>query len=225
MNKHFCLASLLASLNLFACSDEPLSATVDTSDATSFCRAAAETQCATMYGCLTPQEMRALDLPATEAECQRQFEENCEDGAARCDTETHRLSSASAAECLDQLDVAVCNDAAEPWLDAPACNELCERTAGAFQLQWQFSSYYSCYDVNAESIALVATGPGNKTFKEVFPCTIGYGFTDALPIGDYNVHVEVLNANGVTLWASPTQSGKLDKAVVDLGTIVIPVGN
>lgn len=203
-------------------SNEPLSQTVDTTSPSEFCRAAASEQCATMYSCLTDAEKRAIDLPDSEDECERMFESACEDGAADCGS-AFSFAPASAAACLDEMERAVCNDAAEPWLDAVACENLCERSAGAFDVGWTFSNGYGCYDVSAEEVVLVAEGPGGR-FESRFVCSDYSGRSSTLPLGEYNIHLELFDQYKRKIYSGIGARGRLDKAVVDLGTITIPVG-
>ncbi|MDQ3367588.1 MAG: hypothetical protein M3680_19375 [Myxococcota bacterium] len=196
----------------------------DTADPRVFCRSAAIESCATMYSCLTEAERRARNLPATQAECQRSAESACEFEVERCTDRTHGYSSSAAATCLDQMADAQCNDAGEPWLDAPACDQVCARTAGAFYLAWDFESYYSCYDVRASTLSVIAIGAGQQ-FVTSFQCRDGRGITDYLPVGTYRVRVELHDAGGTRLWSTERPMGHIDADVVDLGTLVIPVSS
>ena len=218
MNKTLLVSSLL----LAACGNEPLSQTVDVTSPSEFCRAAAGEQCAKMYSCLTDSEKRALDLPDTEDECARDFESWCEDGPADCST-GFGFSGGAAAMCLDDMDRAVCNDAAEPWLDATTCENLCERNGGAFQVGWTFSGGYDCYSTNVDAVVLVTEGVGGR-FEDRFSCNDYSGRSDALPFGEYNVHLELFDQYNRKIYSGIASKGRLDKAVVDLGTITIPVG-
>jgi hypothetical protein len=222
MNKQ--IAALVLSLVVGACGgSESLSETVDTSSPADFCRAAAAEQCARMYSCLTDSEKRALDLPDSEEECARDFESACEDGAADCGS-SYSFAPAAAAMCLDQMEAAVCNDAAELWLDAPACTNLCERTSGVFEIGWSFTGNYICADVNAATVVVVTEGLAGKRFEDRFDCSDYHGVTRDIPHGEYTVHLELLDSYGRNVYTGFGTTGRLTGARVDLGTITIPVG-
>lgn len=220
------LPSLLVfCLVVSACSDDDSgSLAVDVANPSSFCRAAAVTACSTMYACLTDVELRDKELPATAAECERMFESNCESSVDRCEDGTHEYAASKAGACLDQMEVAQCNDAAEPYLDAPACREICRRTAGAFQLRWEFSpTYYSCSQLELAQASVVTTGADGTAYEDRFYCEDYGGITADLPLGTYSVRLELYGTSGNRVWTSSARSVTVDDAIVDLGTIVVPV--
>ena len=222
MNKQ--ISVLVLSLVGGACggSGDSLSQSIDTSNPADFCRAAAAEQCARMYECLSDSEKRALDLPDTEEECARDIESACEDGAADCGS-SYSFAPAAAAMCLDQMETAVCNDAAEPWLDAPACDNLCERTSGVFEIGWAFSGNYICADVNATTVVVVSEGAAGKRFEDRFYCADYHGVTRDMPYGEYTVHLELLDSYDRKLYTGYGTAGRLTGTRIDLGTITIPV--
>jgi hypothetical protein len=200
--------------------------TVDVEDPSAFCRAAAETGCETMYTCLTEDERKVHGLPPTVGECERAYESRCEDAVDTCNTTSTAYASDAAGTCLDEMAAATCNDAAEPWLDAPSCTRLCAVTAGSFEIGWTFDPpTYSCSQLGVTTVAVYSVGAGGKTWVDVFDCYIGSGITDALPVGMYSLRMELYNASNQRVWSSPSLAGKLDDDRVDLGTITIPVGN
>jgi hypothetical protein len=220
MNNKLWLAVLLA-----ACGgDGSGSIGVDVEDPSSFCRATAQIGCETMYACLTPQEREAKNLPATEAECQRDVESRCESAIDYCSDSTHGYASEAAGQCLREMDVATCNDAGEPWLDAPACENICATTAGSFRVRWAFNPpSYTCSQLGIETVAVYSVGAAGKTYVDTFYCYELSGITDVLPVGTYSVHLELFDASNVKRWSGPAVAGKLDREVVELGTITIPV--
>lgn len=221
MNKHNVLALVLLTA---ACGgDSSLGQSVDPSSPADFCRAAAAEQCARMYGCLSPDEKQAIGLPETEDECVRQAESACEDGAADCGS-AYSFAPAAATACLDQMEQATCNDAAEPWLDAPACANLCERTSGSFELGWAFSGSYGCHDFNAATVVVVAENASGR-YEDQFYCSDYHGITSDLPHGEYTVSLELLDSYDRTIYRGIGMRGRLSGARTDLGTITIPVGN
>ncbi len=219
------LPSLFAiCLVVSACSDDDGGGAVDVGNPSSFCRAAAVTACSTMYACLTEAERADKRHPATVAECERQFESNCESSVERCEDGTHEYAASQASVCLDQMEVAQCNDAAEPYLDAPACREVCRRTAGSFQLRWAFSpTYYSCSQLQLAQASVVATAADGTAFEDRYYCDDYGGITANLPLGTYSVRLELYATNGSRVWTSTAWSATLDDAIVDLGTVVVPV--
>jgi hypothetical protein len=200
------------------------SRSVDAEDPAAFCRATAQIGCETMYACLTPQEREAKNLPATEAECQRDLESGCENAVDNCSDATHGYASAAAGDCLREMDVATCNDAGEPWLDAPSCANVCAPTAGSFKLRWGFNPpSYTCSQLNIQTVAVYSVGTNGRNYVDAFDCFYGSGMTDVLPIGTYSVHLELFDPSNVKLWSGPAMAGKLDRELVDLGTVTIPV--
>jgi hypothetical protein len=199
---------------------------VDVEDPSSFCRAAAQVGCETMYGCLTDAERKAKGLPMTIAECEREIESGCEDAVDSCNSTTTGYASSAAGACLQEMDAATCNDAGEPWLDAPSCTKLCAVTAGAFSIKWAFDPpTWTCSQLGIESVAMYSVGAGGKTWVDTFDCYGGSGITDALPVGTYAVHIELFDASNQKRWVSSTMTGKLDDDLVALGTVIIPVAN
>ena len=200
-------------------------ATVDPADPSEFCRATAQIGCEAMYACLTPEERMAKNLPATVGECERKLESGCEDAVARCNDGSHGYASEAAGACLREMDAATCNDAAEPWLDAPSCANICAPTAGVFRLQWAFNPpSYTCSQLNVQTVAVYATAAnGGRNFVDVFDCFAGSGITEKLPIGTYSVHLELFSPSNQKVWTGIAMSAKLDREVVDLGTVTIPV--
>lgn len=225
MNKHSLPSLFAICLVVSACSDDDGgSLDVDVESPSSFCRAAAATACSTMYACLTEAELRDKELPATVAECERQFESSCESSVDRCEDGAHEYASNKAGACLDQMEVAQCNDAAEPYLDAPACREVCRRTAGAFQVRWEFSpTYYSCSQLELAQASVVATAADGTVFEDRYYCDDHGGITANLPLGTYSVRLELYAIGGNRVWTSAAVSATLDDAIVDLGTVVVPV--
>jgi hypothetical protein len=202
------------------------SANVNVEDPSAFCRAVAETGCDTMYACLTPQERAAKNLPPTVAECERKLESGCENAVDACNDGEHGYASAAAGMCLDEMVAATCNDAGEPWLDAPSCAKICARTAGSFQIKWAFSpSWHSCSELAIQTVAVHSVGAGGKTYVDEYDCYAGSGITDALPIGTYSVHLELFNASHSKVWTGVAMPGQLDRELVDLGTVTIPVSS
>jgi hypothetical protein len=200
------------------------SGAVNVEDPSAFCRATAQIGCETMYACLTPQERDAKHLPATEAECQRDLESGCEDAVDNCSDSTHGYASAAAGDCLREMDAATCNDAGEPWLDAMSCANVCAPTAGSFKLRWAFNPpSYTCSQLNIQSVAVYSVASNGRNYVDLFDCFYGSGMTDVLPIGTYSVHVELFDPSNVKLWSGPAMAGKLDRELVDLGTVTIPV--
>jgi hypothetical protein len=197
---------------------------VNVEDPSEFCRAAAQLQCQSMYDCLTPDERKQLNLPATVGECERKFESSCESAVDSCSDSTHGYASESAGACLHEMEAATCNDAAELWLDAPSCTKLCAPTAGKFTLKWAFNPpTYTCSQINAQSVAVYSRAVDGQTYVDVYDCFYGSGMTDALPIGTYSVHLELFSPSNQKLWTSAPLSAKLDRELVDLGTVTIPV--
>jgi hypothetical protein len=198
---------------------------VDAEDPSSFCRATARIGCEAMYSCLTPAEREAKHLPMTEAECQRDLESGCEDAVDNCADSTHGYASDAAGACLREMDAASCNDAGEPWLDAPSCSNICATTAGSFKLRWAFNppTYY-CSDLGVSTVAVYSVAAGGRNYVDTYACYAGSGITDVLPVGTYAVHIELFNASNQKVWASSATTGKLDRELVDLGTVTIPVG-
>lgn len=218
------LTSLAFATAISGCADDgvPLGSSVDTTNVSAFCRASAQTECNTMYACLTAAEREDMDLPMTVAECERERESHCENLVESCDDNIYAYSPNNAASCLDEMQVAACNDAAEPWLDAPSCKEVCHRIVGALAVAWQFSPAYSCYDLGVYYVDVVSSGP-KGTFKDRFDCTAGGGTTADMPFGAYDVHIELFDASGVRRWMSSAVSAALDDGIVDVGTITVPV--
>lgn len=199
---------------------------VDVENPSAFCRAVAETGCETMYSCLTDAEREAKGLPMTIGECERELESRCEDSVDRCNTSTTAYGSRAAGACLDEMTAATCNDAGEPWLDAPSCDALCVTTAGAFELGWAFDPpTYTCSQLGITTVAMYSVGGGGTTWVDTFDCYAGSGITDVLPVGTYAVRIELYDVNNNKLWGSSSVTGKLDDDRVDLGTVIIPVGN
>ena len=210
-------------LFLWACGGDADPTEADTEQPSGFCRAAAELQCASMYECLTDAERFELDLPATEDECRRVFESTCEDGIDSCVDDWHRYSGSVASDCLGEMAIAACNDAAEPFLDGPSCRGVCEIAAGAFVVRWRFEpTYYSCASVNATTVR-VGTSNGSETVYDLFDCDDHVGSTPAFPLGDYQVRVELLGAAMVPLWASAPMTAHLDDVQLALPEVIVPV--
>lgn len=221
MNKT--IAATLLTL-LTACStNDSSSQQTSSSDPRAFCRAAAEQTCRTMYRCLTDEEKRSLGLPDDETACAREYESACQDHVGDCDDDAHAFDQATAGACLDEMHSAACNDAAEPWLDAPSCDEqLCQRTAGAFRVTWDLNGYY-CEETNVHDVGLVVTGPGGHETTTKWACGEYSGVTDPLPLGAYTLRLEAYDGDGYGIWASDPVMGELDDAFVDMA-VSIPVG-
>jgi hypothetical protein len=197
---------------------------VNVEDPMAFCRAVADMGCQAMYDCLTPDERAAKNLPATVGECERKLESGCEDAVESCNDGSHGYASAAADACLREMDAATCNDAAEPWLDAPSCTTICAPTAGRLHVKWGFNPpSYTCSALNVQTVAIYATGSDGRTYVDSFDCFALSGMTDTLPIGTYSVHLELFNYSNQKLWTSVAMNAKLDREVVDLGTVTIPV--
>lgn len=197
---------------------------VNAEDPSEFCRATAQISCETMYACLTPAEREAKDLPPTEAECQRTIESRCEDAIDDCSDGAHGYASEPAGQCLREMDAATCNDAGEPWLDAPSCAAVCAPTAGSFKLKWAFNPpTYTCDQLGVSAVALYSVGKDGRNYVDTYNCYAGSGITDVLPVGAYNVHLEVFDYNNQKLWAGVAAPVTLDDELVDLGTLTIPV--
>lgn len=209
-------------LALAACADNP-STTVDTTNLAEFCRAAATTGCTTMYACLTDAERTSRHLPKTEPECERKLKASCETSFEACPDQTHEYASDAAATCLDQMSAATCSDAGQAWLDAPACSDVCRRTAGAFRVAWQFEPAYACATLGIATVSVVTTG-GGHTHADQFRCADTSGVTAPLPLDKYTVYIELYDTQNVLRWSSTAKSRDIDADVVDLGTITIPVG-
>ncbi|HEX5063630.1 MAG TPA: hypothetical protein VFV99_29835, partial [Kofleriaceae bacterium] len=169
---------------------------VDVENPSAFCRAVAETGCSTMYACLTDAERMAKHLPMTEAECERQLESGCEDAVDSCNDNTHGYASDAAGACINEMQAATCNDAGEPWLDAPSCSNICAVTKGSFEVQWAFSpSYHSCSELGVTTVSVYSIAAGGRTYVDTYDCYTGSGITDVLPVGTYSVHLELFNAS------------------------------
>lgn len=202
----------------------PGGVTVDVENPSAFCRATAQIGCDTMYTCLTPAEREAKNLPDTQAECERALESGCEDAVDSCADSTHGYAAAIAGDCLREMDVASCNDAGEPWLDAPSCTQICQPTAGVFRVKWAFDPpSYTCSQLNIQTVAVYSVASDGRSYVDSFDCFSGSGITDVLPVGTYAVHVELFDYNNAKRWAGLAMSAKLDGEVVDLGTVTIPV--
>lgn len=223
MNKKYWLLVLVAACGGDGSGGGGLS--VDVEDPSAFCRATAKIGCESMYSCLTPQERDAKNLPATEAECQRDLESRCEDAIDYCSDSTHGYASEAAGACLREMDVATCNDAGEPWLDAPSCSNICAPTAGAFELRWAFNPpTYSCSSLDIQSVSVYSVAAmGGRNYVDTYDCYAGSGITDVLPVGTYSVHLELFNYSNQKIWSGPAMPAKLDRERVDLGTVTIPV--
>ena len=189
-----------------------------------FCRGVAQTGCQAMYDCLTQAERDAKHLPPTEAECERALAASCNNVVDGCADSTHAYSADVAGQCIDDMQASTCIDASQPWLGAKSCDSVCALTQGKFEVAWTFSpSYHSCSDTGVTTVSVISVGPGGKTYVDSFDCFSASGITDVLPVGAYNVHVELYDSSNRKLWASPSVNGKLDDDLVDLGTITIPV--
>lgn len=221
-----CLALTLGLASLTAgCADDDggsLGSKVDTTNVSAFCRATAQTGCSTMYACLTESERLAKKLPPTIPECERSLESKCEDIVDACDDGVYAYSPRVAADCLDEMQVATCSDAAEPWLDAPSCRSVCHRVVGALEVAWRFSPAYKCSDLGIYYVDVVSFG-GDGTYTDRFDCTAMQGLTADMPYGTYAVRVELFDVSGTRKWASSPVSATLDDDLVDVGTITIPV--
>ncbi|HEY5947886.1 MAG TPA: hypothetical protein VIV40_20440, partial [Kofleriaceae bacterium] len=122
-----------------------------------------------------------------------------------------------------EMNAATCNDAGEPWLDAPSCDTVCARTAGSFQIKWAFSpSYHSCSELGIEYVSVYSIGAANRTYVDTFDCYAASGITDVLPLGTYAVHLELFDASNRKIWAGVSTTGKLDGELVELA-FTIPV--
>jgi hypothetical protein len=198
---------------------------VDAEDPSAFCRATARITCEQAYACLTPAEREANDFPATEPECERVIESRCESAIDSCSrSSSHGYASEAAGQCLREMDAATCNDAGEPWLDAPACDNICAPTAGAFKLKWAFNPpSYTCSQLNISTVAVYSVAKDGRNFVDTYDCYTGSGITDVLPVGSYAVHLELFDYNNQKLWAGSATSATLDRELVDLGTVTIPV--
>jgi len=225
MNKKIGLLSMsLLSMTVAACGGGSLGDRTDTSDPSAFCRAAAEQACATMYACLSGEEMRALHLPDDEAACAREYESRCEDGIGDCDDDDHAFASADAAACLDEMEGAVCNDAAEPWLDAPSCQtNMCERVRGTFFVQWQLSDYHQCEETSIGKVGLSIRDEAGIETEALFACDEYAGMTPPVRVTDYTVRFVVYDRTNRLVWASPEVEGTLDEPTVNLGYVEIPL--
>src|SRR5688500_11327733 len=138
---------------------------VDVEDPSAFCRGAAGTWCETMYTCLTEDERKAKGLPPTAGECEREIESRCEDAVDTCNTSSTAYASDAAGACLDEMAGATCNDAAEPWLDAPSCSQLCAVTAGSFEIGGSLDPpTYTCSQLGVTTVAIYSVGAGGKTW-------------------------------------------------------------
>jgi len=207
-------------LALAACGGAP---SVDTSDPKAFCLATAQTGCSKMYACLTEDERMQRHLPATEPECERSLKAQCETDFTSCADATHVYAADAAATCLDQMSAATCDDAGQPWLDAAACSTVCERTGGAFEVEWEFAGGYLCSDLNIASVTVVSVG-ATQTYADQFRCDAMAGVTEVVPVGDYQVHIELFDAGGAKKWWSDPIAHGADADVVDLGLVLVPVG-
>ena len=204
--------------------DGSTSTAVNAEDPAEFCRATAQIGCESMYACLTPAELEAKNLPATEAECQRKLESGCEDVIDSCNDGAHGYAADVGGECLREMDASTCNDAAEPWLDAPSCAKICAPTAGKFAVKWAFNPpSYTCSQLNVQSVAMYSVGPDGRNYVDLFDCFYGSGMTETLPMGSYSVHLELFSPSNQKLWAGLAMNAKLDQERVELGTITIPV--
>ncbi|NVB84402.1 MAG: hypothetical protein HOV81_38865 [Kofleriaceae bacterium] len=219
----FLLASLTCTLAVGCADDDGGTSSVDTTNVSAFCRATARTGCSKMYACLTEAERAAKKLPATLAECERKLESGCEDIFDTCEDGTYAYSPLVASDCLDEMQVATCNDAGEAWLDAPSCSQVCHRVAGSLKIAWQFSPVYACSALGIEYVDVVAFG-SDGGFTDRFYCFDGGGLTGEMPYGEYDVHIELFDTTGVKRWGSPVMRKTLDDDIVDVGTITIPVG-
>ena len=196
---------------------------VDAEDPAEFCRATAQIGCDSMYSCLTDAERAAKNLPPTQAECERRLESDCERAVDSCTDATHGYAAEIAGQCLREMDVATCNDAAEPWLDAPSCANICAPTAGALKVRWAFNPpTHTCSSLNIQTVA-VYTVAGGKSYTDLFDCYAASGITDVVPLGTYSVHLELFNYSNQKIWTGLAMAAKVDRELVDLGTITIPV--
>jgi len=211
---------LFLAIGLAACAGND-AAGVDTTSTAEFCGASAATGCTTMYMCLTDAERMQRHLPPTEPECERSLKASCETTLDACPSATHVYAPATAQTCLDQMSTATCSDAGQAWLDAKACNDVCERTGGSFGVSWRFDPAYACSDIQIAAVRVVSSG-GGQTFVDDFRCDALTGVTDVVPVGDYNVHIELYDANNVKKWSSPATMHTIDDDVVEVA-IVVPV--
>jgi hypothetical protein len=122
------------------------------------------------------------------------------------------------------MDAATCNDAGEPWLDAPSCANICAPTAGSFKVRWAFNppTYY-CSDLGIQTVAVYSVASGGRNYVDTYDCYAGSGITDVLPVGTYAVHLELFSASNQKIWTGVAMTAKLDRELVDLGTVTVPV--
>jgi hypothetical protein len=197
---------------------------VDTEDPSQFCRASAAATCDKWFGCLTATEREREGIPETRADCERQFESSCERGIDNCVDATHGYIAGNAATCIEELEGAHCNDVIDPWFDAPACDRVCERTAGQFEVRWRFEPFYLCSELRVKHVTLIAS-LSSKQFVKSFACEDRRGTSDVIPVGTYKIRVELHDDAGARIWATDLASDAIDAAVVDLGELVIPVSS
>lgn len=97
-------------------------------DAHASCDAATSAFCESIYACFAADELDALDLPPTTAECQLQIyqESGCDRRTAEefC-AEGERYDLVAAQRCIEQSRQATCESIRSGDEFAPGCNEMC----------------------------------------------------------------------------------------------------